>query len=107
MEENLQNIDPEQLSWVPRLVYEYPYAGLLIYVLIVILSVIVYNLGFARKLPLLKKAIVYFALLFGCILLTVLAIFGAPIIEVLIISCAVLVIYKWRNKSTKSEEQKE
>lgn len=103
MGENIDKINPDELSWVLRLVYENPTAGLWIYLAIVILSIIVFNLGFARKLPLLKTVIVYIALLIGCIVLTTLAFLGAPIIEVLAISTVVLLIYKLRVRGTKSE----
>lgn len=103
MGENVQEINPDELSWVARLVYENPSNGLIVFFVIVILSVLVYNLGFARKLPLLKNVIVYLALFIGCVILTVLAIMGAPIIEVLVISAVVLLIYKLRVRSTKSE----
>lgn len=102
---NLQDINPEELNWTLRLIYDNPTAGLWIYLLIVVLSIIVYNLGFARKLSLLKNMIVYIALLIGCIVLTLLAFMGAPIVEVLAISAIVLLIYKLRVRSTKGEEQ--
>lgn len=104
MGENLQEINPEQLSWVPRLVLENPNTGLIIYLAIVILSIIVYNLGFARKLPLLKTVVVYVALIIGCLVITLLAIFGAPIIEILVIASIFLLIYKLRMRGRKSEE---
>jgi hypothetical protein len=104
MGENLTDVNPEELSWVPRLVFEYPTAGLVIYLAIVILSIIVYNLGFARKLPLLKTVIVYIALLVGCLVITMLALMGAPILEVLLIASLFLVVYKIRLNQRKSEE---
>lgn len=106
MEGNLQDINPEELTWTLRLIYDNPTAGLWIYLLIVILSIIVFNLGFARKLSLLKNIIVYIALFVGCIVLTLLAFLGAPIVEVLAISAIVLLIYKLRVRSSKGEEQK-
>lgn len=96
-------IDLDSLSWLPRLVAENPNMGLVVYVGIVILAILVYNFGFARKLPILKAAVVYVMLMIGCMVLTVLAIMGAPIIEVLLIATAVLGIYKIRLRNKRDE----
>jgi hypothetical protein len=74
-----------------------------LYLIVVVLSVIVYNLGFARKLPILKTVVVYFVLLFGSIFITFLAL-TLPIVESLLIAIVVLGAYKYRlNKEKKSE----
>ncbi|KAA9026015.1 YlaH-like family protein [Niallia endozanthoxylica] len=67
----------------------------LLYITILLLSIIVFKLGFAQKLPLLKTVIIYFFLIFGCTFLTFLAIF-LPIAEGLVVAALILVIYKIR-----------
>ncbi|KHF29874.1 hypothetical protein LR68_01353 [Anoxybacillus sp. BCO1] len=48
-------------------VHEQPTKGMwLLYATIVVLSIIVYRLGFARKLPMLKNVIIYSLLVLGC-----------------------------------------
>nr|WP_295974677.1 YlaH-like family protein [uncultured Bacillus sp.] len=74
----------------------------LLFITILTLSVIVYKLGFAQKLPLLKSMIIYIFLFFGCTFLTFLGIF-LPIAEGLVVAVLILVIYKirlnWHKKS--------
>lgn len=78
---------------------ENPKLGMwLLYITIVVLCIIVYKLGFARKLPLLKSMIVYLVLAFGCTILCSLAIF-LPIAEGLVVAAIVLIIYKLRRRS--------
>lgn len=75
----------------------------ILYLIVVVLTIIVYNLGFARKLPILKTVVVYFVLLFGSIFITFLAL-TLPIVESLLIAIAVLGIYKYRlNKEKKAQ----
>ncbi|OLO40743.1 hypothetical protein BTR23_04520 [Alkalihalophilus pseudofirmus] len=102
--EERPEIDIEALSWLPRIVAENPQMGLWVYLAIVALSILVFNLGFARKLPVLKLVIVYVALFVGCIIMFFLALMGAPIIEVLLISTVILGIYKLRMLQRKREE---
>ncbi|MBW8348678.1 YlaH-like family protein [Bacillus sp. IITD106] len=59
------------------------------------LSILVYKLGFAKKLPILKSAIIYLFLIVGCLFLTFLAIF-LPITEGLMVAALILIIYKIR-----------
>ena len=47
-----------------------------LYVTVLILSVIVYKLGFARELTLLKNIVIYISLAFGCTILTFFAAFS-------------------------------
>ncbi|MGD6818400.1 YlaH-like family protein [Metabacillus sp. 84] len=71
---------------------------------VLILSIIVFKLGFAKKLPPLKAALIYLFLFLGCIILTFLAIF-LPIAEGLIIASLILIIYKIRLRRHKKMEQ--
>ncbi|MBA2877828.1 YlaH-like family protein [Anoxybacillus ayderensis] len=77
-------------------VHEQPTKGMwLLYATIVVLSIIVYRLGFARELPLLKNVIIYSLLVLGCTILTFFAVF-LPVAEGLLVAAIVLIIYKWR-----------
>lgn len=76
----------------------------LMYLTIVILSVVVYKLGFAKKLPILKSAVIYTFLLIGCIPLDLLAL-QLPVIESLAIAAAVLIIYKIRLGMSKRNDK--
>jgi hypothetical protein len=71
---------------------------------IIALSILVYNLGFAKKLPLLKNVFIYIALALGCTLLTFLGVF-LPVAEGLIVASLVLGIYKFRLHRSKSEKK--
>jgi hypothetical protein len=74
----------------------------LLYLTILILSIIVYKLGFAQKLPLFKSIIIYLFLIFGCSFLTFLGIF-LPIAEGLLVAVLILVIYKIRLRMHKKQ----
>ncbi|WP_188693344.1 YlaH-like family protein [Pullulanibacillus camelliae] len=78
------------------------YAMFWLYLTIVVLSIIVYKLGFAKKLPVLKSVIIYVLLVIGCLILTVLAL-QLPIVGALFIAAVVLSIYKIRLKSTQKK----
>ncbi|MBP1913787.1 YlaH-like family protein [Lederbergia galactosidilytica] len=72
----------------------------LLWVTITALAILVYKLGFAKKLPLLKSLIIYLFLIVGCLFLTFLAIF-LPITEGLMVAAAILIIYKVRLRKEK------
>ncbi|MFC7372026.1 YlaH-like family protein [Fictibacillus iocasae] len=77
----------------------------LLYALIVLLCIIVYKLGFAKKLPVLKSLFIYILLLVGCFPLAILGI-GLPVAEGLIVSAIFLGAYRYRlYKSKKKEAQ--
>jgi hypothetical protein len=67
----------------------------LLYISVTILCMAAYRLGFARKLPLLKAAIVYGVLILFCTILTFLATF-MPIAEALAVIVVVLGVYRIR-----------
>ncbi|WP_019152940.1 YlaH-like family protein [Robertmurraya massiliosenegalensis] len=67
----------------------------LLYITVIVLCVIVFKLGFARKLPLLQNVIIYAFLVFGCTILTFFAVF-LPIAEGLVVAALILIIYKIR-----------
>jgi hypothetical protein len=66
-----------------------------LYLTILILSIIVFKLGFAQKLPLLKSVLIYFFLILGSSFLSFLGIF-LPITEGLVVAALILIIYKIR-----------
>lgn len=88
----------ERLSFFAALfkVDENPTTGMwLLYVTIIILSIIVFKLGFAKKLPLMKAAVIYLFLILGCTVLTFLGVF-LPVAEGLVVAALILIIYKVR-----------
>ncbi|KOO50603.1 YlaH-like family protein [Priestia koreensis] len=96
----------EHLSFFAALfrIDEQPVLGMkLLYITILILSIVVYKLGFAKRLPLLKSAVIYLFLAIGC---SVLTFFGAflPIAEGLVVAALVLIIYKVRLHQSKKHE---
>ncbi|MBD1380937.1 YlaH-like family protein [Metabacillus arenae] len=76
----------------------------LLYFTILGLSIIVYKLGFAKKLPILKSALIYLFLALGCTVLTFLGIF-LPVAEGLVVAALILIIYKIRLHRAKKEER--
>ncbi|MBM7659515.1 type IV secretory pathway TrbL component [Bacillus mesophilus] len=74
----------------------------LLYITIFLLSALVYKLGFAKKLPLLKTIVIYFFLGLGCSFLTILAV-ALPVVEGLMVASLVLIIYKIRLNQSKKE----
>ncbi|WP_075981065.1 YlaH-like family protein [Bacillus massilinigeriensis] len=67
----------------------------LLYLTILALSILVYNLGFAQKLPVLKSVIIYIFLALGSTILSFLGIF-LPVAEGLVLAAVILIIYKIR-----------
>ncbi|PYZ93285.1 hypothetical protein CR194_08815 [Salipaludibacillus keqinensis] len=78
----------------------------IMYVIINALSILVFNLGFARKLPLLKNVVIYAVMFFGNMFITLLAL-TLPIIESLFIAALVLGVYKLQLRRHKREEANE
>lgn len=99
----------DRMSGITRYIYEnmpnYDAAGYVVFILVFILSAIVFKLGFARELPLLKNIIIYIFLFVGCIMLTFFAFF-LPMIEGLMVAALILVVYKSRMWREKREEAK-
>ncbi|SFE42356.1 YlaH-like family protein [Alteribacillus iranensis] len=103
---NSVEVTREQLSWMAGVlnVHESPILGFwLLYAAIIITSVIVYNLGFAKKLSVLKNVVIYILLLIGALPLTIFAI-GMPVVESLLIAAAVLGGYRIRHRHTRKEQ---
>ncbi|MCT6923965.1 MULTISPECIES: YlaH-like family protein [Bacillales] len=97
--ENFSRIDADG-------VVDYTIPGYITLVVIFALSALVFKLGFARELPLMKNIIIYLFLFVGCILLTLFAFF-LPMIEGLIVAALILIVYKtrmWREKREQAAE---
>lgn len=71
------------------------------YYIIFLLTVVVYQLGFSRKLPILKAVIVYVVIALGCVPLTILAA-QLPIVEALLITIVFLIIVHVRRRQSKN-----
>lgn len=108
-----------RMSGITRYIYEnfsnvdaagtvdYTVPGYITFVLVFILSAIVFKLGFARELSLFKNIIIYAFLFVGCIMLTFFAFF-LPMVEGLIVAALILIIYKsrmWREKREAQQTQ--
>ncbi|GAB6258910.1 YlaH-like family protein [Peribacillus sp. N1] len=97
----------ERLSFFAALyrVDENPEAGMwYLYLTVFGLCILVYQLGFAKKLPLLKNVVIYVVMALGCTLLSFFAVF-LPMGEALVIASLVLGIYRIRLHNTRKEEQ--
>lgn len=75
-----------------------------LYITIFILSAVVFQLGFAKRLPLLKTAVIYVFLALGCTILTFFGVF-LPVGEGLIVAALILTIYKIRLRRSKKEQE--
>ncbi len=96
-EQQLTEQQLENLTWLMRATSENPWNGLWAYIAIIVLAIIVFKLGFARELPLVKAAIVYVMLIIGSFVLWLMEFaFGAPMIVVLLISAVFLGAYRFR-----------
>jgi len=73
----------------------YDLAGYALFLVIFVLSVLVYKLGFAKKLSISRNIVIYAFLLLGCLMLTFLAFF-LPVVEGLIVAAMILILYKIR-----------
>ncbi|WP_347941743.1 YlaH-like family protein [Peribacillus simplex] len=97
----------ERLSFFAALyrVDENPEAGMwYLYFTVFGLCILVYQLGFAKKLPLLKNVVIYVVMALGCTLLSFFAVF-LPMGEALVIASLVLGIYRIRLHNSRKEEQ--
>ena len=92
------------MSSIARYIYEvmpnFDVAGYVLFFIVFLLSVIVYKLGFAKKLKFSQNAVIYTFLVLGCLMLTFLAFF-LPVVEGLIVAALILIIYKTRMKLEK------
>lgn len=66
------------------------------YLIILVLTSVIYQTAFARSLPLLKSAVVYVVLAIGCYLLLIFDILGFPMIPSLFITVVLIVVTRAR-----------
>ncbi|MYL48846.1 hypothetical protein GLV98_05090 [Halobacillus litoralis] len=69
---------------------------MLLYLTTVILAIITFKLGFARKLPLMKTIVVYSVLIIGTFILTLILGLNLPLPESLVVAALILGIYRIR-----------
>ncbi|WP_338753849.1 YlaH-like family protein [Bacillus sp. FJAT-52991] len=74
------------------------------WLILVLLSIFVYNLGFAKKLSFGKNVIVYISLIVGSLLLLILS-YQLPVVESLFVAALILGIYKIRLRMHKKESE--
>lgn len=77
------------------------------YLIILILTGVIYQTAFARSLPLLKSLIVYIVLAIGCYLLLIFDILGFPIIPSLFITIVLIVITRVRLSVTRRKQEED
>ena len=94
------------MSSISRFIYEtipsYDVAGYVLLLIIFLLSVLVYKLGFAKKLVFKQNVVIYLFLFLGCLVLTFLAFF-LPVVEGLVVAALILIIYKIRLRLEKRQ----
>lgn len=67
-----------------------------LYLTTVILTIITFKLGFARKLPVIKAIVVYAVLVIGTFILTLILGLNLPLPESLVVAALILGIYRMR-----------
>ena len=107
----------ERMAGITRYVYEnfatvsdtgivdFKIAGYITFVIVFLLSAIVYKLGFAKPLKLWQNLVIYIFLFLGCIILTFFSFF-LPMVEGLLVAALILIIYKSRMWRDKRKERK-
>lgn len=91
----------ESLTWLRS-------QPLISYLIILIMTAIVYKVAFARKLPILKTLLVYLVLAVGCVMLWVMFILRFPIIQILGITLLMIVLARirmWMGNRKKEADQ--
>ena len=78
---------------------------LLLYLTTVILAIITFKLGFARKLPLMKTVVVYAVLIIGTFLLTLILGLNLPLPESLMVAAVIMGVYRLRLHRERKEKQ--
>lgn len=76
----------------------------LYFVIIIVLSILVYNLGFARKLSFGKNFVIYVLMIMGSFILLILS-YQLPVVESLFVAAIVLGIYRIRRNKKEAESE--
>lgn len=66
------------------------------YIVILMMTAIIFNVAFARRLPILKTVVVYIVLAIGCYLFTIMHIFRFPVIPAMAITLVIIVVARLR-----------
>ncbi|ARI77616.1 YlaH-like family protein [Halobacillus mangrovi] len=80
---------------------------MLLYLTVVILTIITFKLGFARKLPLIKNIVVYTVLIIGTFILTLILGLNLPLPESLFVAAIILGVYRLRLHRERGASQNE
>lgn len=80
---------------------------MLLYLTVVILTIITFKLGFARKLPLMKNIVVYTVLIIGTFILTLILGLNLPLPESLFVAAIILGVYRLRLHRERGARQNE
>ncbi|MGI8314024.1 YlaH-like family protein [Halobacillus mangrovi] len=80
---------------------------MLLYLTVVILTIITFKLGFARKLPLGKNIVVYTVLIIGTFILTLILGLNLPLPESLFVAAIILGVYRLRLHRERGARQNE
>lgn len=81
---------------------------LLSYLIILIMTAIVYKVAFARELPILKSLLVYLVLAVGCVMFWVMFILRFPIIQILGVTLIMILLARirmWMGNREKKADQ--
>jgi hypothetical protein len=76
------------------------------YVTILLLSGLIYQQVFARRLPLFKRWLVYMVLMAGCWLLLIFHLLGFPMIPILCFTVVMILVTKLRLRYSRSNQKK-
>lgn len=76
------------------------------YVIILIMTAIIFKVAFARRLPILKTMIIYIVLAAGCYLFTIMHIFRFPVMPALAITLVLIVVARVRMALSDRERSK-
>lgn len=66
------------------------------YIAILVMTAVIFQIAFARKLPVLKTIVVYVVLAIGCYVFTILHVLQFPIIPVLAVTLVVIAVARLR-----------
>lgn len=81
---------------------------LLSYLIILIMTAIVYKVAFARELPILKSVLVYLVLAVGCVMFWVMFILRFPIVQILGVTLIMILLARirmWMGNREKKADQ--
>jgi hypothetical protein len=76
-----------------------------LYFIILVFSVVIYKVAFARRLPPLKSLVVYFVLAVGCVLFWIMQLAQFPMIQSLLITVVIIVVTRVRLWYSKKQEK--